>query len=78
MEFLINDFESDSNNSNFFQYLVISIVLGIIGVGGLVFQWAQSFIDQWLKDITDLQSRVASLETTVASLGNVTRLSTIV
>ena len=45
-----------------FQYLVFSIVLGIIGVGGLVFQWAQSIIDQWYKDIEDLQTRVKSLE----------------
>ena len=45
-----------------FQYLVFSVVLGIIGVGGLVFQWAQSIIDQWYKDIEDLQTRVTSLE----------------
>merc|ERR1712025_1251030 len=43
-------------------YLVFSVVLGIIGVSGLVFQWAQSIIDQWYKDIEDLQTRVTSLE----------------
>ena len=37
-------------------------MLGIIGVGGLVFQWAQSIIDRWYKDIEDLQTRVTSLE----------------
>ena len=37
-------------------------MLGIIGVGGLVFQWAQSIIDRWYKDIEDLQTRVKSLE----------------
>ena len=41
---------------------MLSIVLGIIGVGGLVYQWATSKIDEYFKMLEDLKDRVATLE----------------
>jgi hypothetical protein len=41
---------------------VIAIVLGVIGVGGLAFQFGSGFIDAYQKDIDDLKAQVAALE----------------
>ena len=42
--------------------MVLSIVLGIIGVGGLVYQWASSKIDEFFETLEDLKDRVTKLE----------------
>ena len=48
--------------SFFFKYLVISIVLGVIGVGGLVFQWGSGIIDEFFSTFDDLEARINALE----------------
>ena len=46
----------------FCKYLVISIVLGVIGVGGLVFQWGSGIIDEFFSTFDDLEARLDALE----------------
>ena len=46
----------------FCKYLVISIVLGVIGVGGLVFQWGSGIIDEFFSVFDDLEARLDALE----------------
>ena len=46
----------------FCKYLVISIVLGVIGVGGLVFQWGSGIIDEFFSIFDDLEARLDALE----------------
>ena len=48
--------------SFFCKYLVISIVLGVIGVGGLVFQWGSGIIDEFFSTFDDLEARINALE----------------
>jgi len=43
-------------------YLVISIVLGVIGVGGLLFQWGSGIIDEFFSTFDDLKARLDALE----------------
>ena len=47
---------------NCFQYLTFAVALGVVGVGGLVYQFAQGVIDDYQKQIDDLKSRVTALE----------------
>eukprot|EP00093_Oithona_nana_P013243 13243.XXX_660502_659127_1 [CDS] Oithona nana genome sequencing. len=53
-------------------YLVLSVTLGIIGVGGLVYQFGSSFIDEFYKDIDDLKARVTALEGSTTSSSSTT------
>ena len=46
----------------FCKYLVISIVLGVIGVGGLLFQWGSGIIDEFFSTFDDLKARLDALE----------------
>ncbi len=48
--------------SFFCKYLVISLVLGVIGVGGLVFQWGSGIIDDFFSTFDDLEARIDALE----------------
>ena len=41
---------------------MISVILGVIGVGGLVFQWASGIIDEFFQTLEDLKDRVTALE----------------
>ena len=50
----------------------MSVTLGIIGVGGLVYQFGSSFIDEFYKDIDDLKSRVTALEGRTTSSSSTT------
>ena len=43
------------------------MVLGVIGVGGLVFQFATGYIDEFTKTLDDLKARVSALESAPAS-----------
>ncbi len=46
---------------------MLSVVLGVIGVGGLVWQFASGFIDEFTKTLDDLKARVTALETASSS-----------
>ena len=46
----------------FCKYLVISIVLGVIGVGGLLLQWGSGIIDEFFSVFDDLEARINALE----------------
>ena len=50
----------------------MAVTLGVIGVGGLVYQFAQSFIDEFYKDIDDLKKRVTALEGSSSSSSTTT------
>ena len=53
------------------------MTLGVIGVGGLVYQFAQGFIDEFYKDIDDLKKRVTALEGSSSSGTTTTTTTTV-
>ena len=64
-----------------FQYLLVSVSLGIIGISGLIWQSQQLTNKQLQKDIDELRAKINSLSTSTSSvpqsvLDDITNLQT--